>query len=403
MLPPASPYSRYWLLDADVVFLNHGSFGACPLPILQRQEEHRRAMEQEPVRYLVRRLEPLLWQTKEQLASFIGTHAADLVFVPNATYALNTVLHSLSFHPGDELLTTTHVYGACLHALQVAAQRTGARLVIADVPFPVSSPDQVMEAISQAISPRTRFAVLDHITSPTGLIFPVQQMVALLQDAGVDCFVDGAHVPGHLPLDLRSIGAAYYAGNTHKWLCTPKGSAFLYVRPDRQAAIRPLVTSHRYDAPVPEPQRWSSAFFWPGTTDFSPWLCIADALNWLPTLMGNLTDLMKHNRDLCCAAAQHLQNRLQLALPAPTELLGCMTAFPLGPAERPPYAFGYIHPLQEALWEAYRIEVPVMVWGHPPQLILRISAYCYNSMAQYEYLAEALRKLLPRYVPLRRM
>lgn len=401
MRPARAPLAHHWLLDEQVVFLNHGSFGACPLPVLQRQDDYRRAMERQPVRYLLRELEESLWQSKEALAGFVGAPATDIVWVPNATYALNTVLNSLKLEPGDELLTTNHVYGACFNALQQKARLTGACVVVADVPFPLTSEQQIVDAVRAAITPRTRFALIDHITSPTALIFPVRELVQLLQAAGVDCFVDGAHVPGQIELNLKDIGAAYYAGNAHKWLCTPKGSAFLYVRRDRQEPIRPLVTSHVYDVPGQERRSWSNRFFWPGTCDFSPWLCIADALKWLTSLSGSLPDLMQQNHQRCIQATRILCQQHNLPAPAPDDMLPCMAAFSLGPAEKPPYNFGYIHPLQQALWERYAIEVPVFVWGHPPQLILRISSYCYNILEQYEYLSEALNDLL-RHQELRR-
>ncbi|MCS6991169.1 MAG: aminotransferase class V-fold PLP-dependent enzyme [Chitinophagales bacterium] len=403
MLPPYSPLARHWLLERDMVFLNHGSFGACPRPILKKQMKYRAAMERQPVRFMVRELESLVWQAKQALGVFIGAAASDVLLVPNTTYALNIVLHSLTFEPGDELLTTTHAYGACLHALQRKAQQCGARLVMADVPFPISDPAEVVEAIRRALSPRTRLAVIDHISSPTALVFPIKAIVEVLAKAGVDCFVDGAHAPGHVTLNVSDIGAAYYAGNAHKWLCTPKGSAFLFVRRDRQHLIRPMVTSHRYDAPTVSERQWSAAFFWSGTYDYSPWLCIVDALQWLPTLKGTISALLDHNHKLCLTAVQCICQQTDRPPSAPASMLGCMAALVLGPAQKPPFSFNYLHPLQNALWEQYRTEVPVYVWGNPPQLLCRISAYCYNSPEQYEYMAKALVRLLPHYVGCRTM
>jgi len=222
--PNTSSFERFWSLDRAVTFLNHGAFGACPLPVLEAQQRLREQLEREPLRFFTREFEELLDAARTQLAAFIGADAAELVFVPNATTGVNSVLRSLLFNPGDELLTTNLEYNACRNALDFVATRTGAKVVVATVPFPLDSPNQVVEVVMERLSPRTRLALLDHVTSQTGLIFPIQELVSQLAARGVDTLVDGAHAPGMVPLHLHEIGATYYTGNCHKWLCAPKSA-----------------------------------------------------------------------------------------------------------------------------------------------------------------------------------
>ena len=262
----------HWSLDPKVIYLNHGSFGACPTVVLQMQSDLRREMESEPVDFLVRRLPARLDEARKVFAAFVGAEPADLVFVPNATTGVNAVLRSLDFAPGDELLTTSHVYAACRKTLDFISSRSGARVVVADVPFPIESEDEVVAPILAAVTARTRLALLDHITSPTALVYPIRRLVEELDSRGVDTLVDGAHAPGMVPLDLEGLGAAYYTGNAHKWLCAPKGAAFLFVRRDRQAGLHPSAISHGYSL------GFHAEFDWTGTCDPTAWLCIPEAI-----------------------------------------------------------------------------------------------------------------------------
>src|SRR5919199_5039851 len=273
----ASYFQRFWSLDPAITFLNHGSYGACPLPVLEAQQRSRSQLEREPLRFFMREYEELLDAARSQLAAFVGAEADELVFVPNATTGVNSVLRSLPFNPGDELLTTNQEYNACRNALDFVASRTGAKVVIATVPFPLESPNQVVEAVIERVSPKTRLALLDHVTSQTGLIFPIQQLVKKLAAQGVDTLVDGAHAPGMVPLNLHKIGATYYTGNCHKWLCAPKGAGFLYVRRSRQPAIRPLLFSWGYEGDDPT---FLARHEKQGTRDPSAYLTVPDAIEW---------------------------------------------------------------------------------------------------------------------------
>jgi len=380
-------WGRFWLLDPAVTFLNHGSFGACPKTVLSAQQRLRSQLEQEPVRFFVREWEGLLDNARSQLAAFVGADAQDLVFVPNATTGVNTVLRSLVFHPGDELLTTNHEYNACRNALDFIASRTGARVVVVKIPFPIDSPQQVVEAVIEQVSPKTRLALLDHITSQTGFIFPIQQLVKELQVRGVDTLVDGAHAPGMIPLNVREIGATYYTGNCHKWLCAPKGAAFLYVRRDKQPEIRPLTISHGANSPRTDKTRFHLEFDWMGTDDPTAYLCVPEAIQFIGSLLPNgWVELMQRNHQLVLEARQKLCEALSVSLPCPNEMIGSMAVVPM-PDALENRNFWSLH---DDLFDQFSIEVPVIPWQEKPRLLVRISAQIYNTIEQYEYLAKAL-------------
>jgi isopenicillin-N epimerase len=385
-----------WSLERGLVFLNHGSFGACPTEVLRHQAALRAEMEAEPVRFLSRELDDRLDVARAALAAFLGADADDLAFVTNATSGVNAVLRSRVFAAGDELLTTDHVYGACRNTLNFVAERAGARVVIVTVPFPVSGPDEVVQAVLAKVTPRTRLALLDHITSPTALILPIERLIAELGARGVDVLVDGAHAPGMVPLNLATLGATYYSGNCHKWLCAPKGSAFLWTRRDRQADVRPLTISHGATAVRPGRSRFRLEFDWTGTSDPTAWLTVPKAIEYLPTLVeGGWPALMARNRALALEARRLLCAAAGTPPPCPDEMVGSLAAvrLPDGTAE---VGWRRPDPLQPRLFEDWRIEVPVMSWPAAPRRLVRISAQLYNRREHYERLAEALRKELAR-------
>lgn len=388
----ARDWARLWPLDPDVTFLNHGSFGACPLAVLAAQERFREQMEREPVRFFVREFPDLLDAARGELAAFVGADPDDVAFVPNATAGVNAVLRSLPLEQGDELLTTDHAYPACRNALEFAASRTGARVVVAAVPFPLDSPDEVVEAVLKAVTPATRVALLDHVTSPTGLVFPIARLVAELAARGVDALVDGAHAPGMVPVDIRRIGAAYYTGNCHKWLCAPKGAAFLHVRGDRQPLIRPLAISHGAGRKRAGRSRFRSEFDWTGTDDPTAYLAVPEAIRFMGSLLpGEWPGLLARNRELALAARGILCEALGVPPPSPEEMIGSLAAVPLPDAAR--HALlpePERDPLQDMLLDRFGIEVAVMPWPRPPKRLVRVSAQVYNTAAQYERLARSL-------------
>ena len=391
MLPAPSPLSRHWDLDPDTVFLNHGSFGACPRVVMQTQSALRAELERQPVRFMHRELEGRLDHARGALADLVGCPASDLAFVPNATTGVNTVLRSLSFAPGDELLTIDQTYNACRNALDFVAARSGARVVTVAIPFPIAGPELVVERVLAAVTERTRLLLIDHVTSPTGLVLPVAELVQRLAARGIDTLVDGAHAPGMLPLDLQRLGAAYYTGNCHKWLCTPKGSALLYVRPDRQDRIRPLVLSHGANSTRTDRSRFRLEFDFTGTDDPTAYLCVPAALQFLRDLVpGGLDAIRAHNHALACHGRDRLCEVLGVAKPAPDIMLGSLAAVPLPLTDAPPIGPHGLDPLQLALHDRHRIEVPVMRWHNPQLRLLRISPQIYHSRAQHDWLAQAL-------------
>lgn len=392
-----SDFQKFWLLEPEITFLNHGSFGACPIPVLEAQQRLRQQMESEPLRFFVREFEELLDAARSSLAEFVGAEASELAFVPNATTGVNAVLRSLSFAPGDELLTTDHEYNACRNVLNFVAERTGAKVVVAKVPFPIDSPQQMIDAAIECVTPRTKLALLDHITSQTGLIWPIPKLADELARLGVDTLIDGAHAPGMIPLDLKSYGVTYYTGNCHKWLCAPKGAAFLYVRRDKQAEIRPMTISHGANSPRTDKSFFQLEFDWMGTDDPSAYLCVPEAIRFMGSLLpGGWPELMAQNRAMALAARQILCEALSVSPPCPDHMIGSMAVVPLPDNEMEFIKTRLIPPLQNALWEHFNIEVPVTYWPRYPQQLIRISAQIYNTLPQYQYLAEALKKLIAK-------
>jgi isopenicillin-N epimerase len=382
---------QHWTLDPTITFLNHGSFGATPRAVLETQNEYRAQLEREPVRFFVRELEPMLDAARAELAEFLGADPAGLAFVPNATAGVNAVLRSLDLDKFDELLVTTQEYNACRNALEYAATLAGAKIVVADVPFPIASPEVVVERVLEKVTDRTRLLLIDHVTSQTALIFPVQRIVRELAERGIDTLVDGAHAPGFLPLNVREIGAAYYAGNLHKWVCAPKGAAFLYVRENRRASVRPAIISHGANSPRRDRSRFLIEFDWTGTFDPTPWLCVPDALRFMSKLLpGGWISLVQRNHELALEARDLLCATLGIDKPAPDEMLGCMAAVPLpdGTLTEAPALYG--DPLQDKLLFDHGIEVPIVPWPAPPKRVLRVSAAAYNTREDYEKLADVL-------------
>jgi isopenicillin-N epimerase len=384
-----------WALDPAVTFLNHGSFGACPTEVLRHQADLRAEMEAEPVRFLSRELDDRLDVARAALAAFVGADPDDLAFVANATGGVNAVLRSRVFAAGDELLTTDHVYNACRNTLDFVASGSGARVVVATVPFPVAAPASVVEAVLAKVTPRTRLALLDHVTSPTGLVLPIERLIAELSGRGVDVLVDGAHAPGMVPLDLGRLGATYYSGNCHKWLCAPKGSAFLWVRRDRQPDVRPLTISHGANAVRPERSRFRLEFDWTGTDDPTPWLVVPKAIEYLGALLpGGWPALMARNRALALEARRRLCAAAGTEPPCPDEMIGSLASIVLPEGPTQAVAWRRPDPLQHRLFESWGIEVPVMTWPAAPRRLVRISAQLYNQREHYARLAEALGKEL---------
>jgi isopenicillin-N epimerase len=391
---PYSPDSP-WDLDPSITFLNHGSFGACPRPVLEAQRALIDELEANPTRFMNRDLDGRYHAARMAVAGFLNADPEGLVVVPNATTGVATVLGSLRLRPGDELLTTDHEYNATLNALRTAAERARARVVQVSIPLPIRHPEQAVEAILAAVTPRTRVALISHITSPSALILPIETIVRDLDRLGVDTLVDAAHSPGMVPVDLSALGAAYWTGNGHKWLCGPKGAGVLHVREDRRDVVLPLVTSHgRNDPRTDKPALWKE-FDWQGTGDPTAFLALPEAIRVIGELApGGWEAHMAANRALALAARARLNDALGLEPIAPESMIGSMAAIALpDPLDE---ATGEV--LVHALAVEDRIEVPAgpfpvraaRAGGPPTAGLLRISAQRYNEPADYERLVDAL-------------
>jgi len=348
-------------------------------------------MEAEPVQFLWRRYEERLEPSRKALARFIGARARDVAFVTNTTTGVNAVVRSLKLRRGDELLTTSLDYNACHNVLTEAARRAGAKVIVAQVPFPTHGAEPVMEAILRGVTIHTRLAMMDHVTSDTAMVMPVARLIRELEMRGVDTLVDGAHAPGMFPIHVQRLGAAYYTGNLHKWVCAPKGAAFLWAREDKQAGLQPAVISHGNNRPRLGFSEFQDRFDWAGTFDPSPWFCVGEAIRWVGALLpGGWSEIYESNHKLAVEAGRLLCQRLEVDPPCREDMLGTMATIPLPLRFQNTPRTGKIDSEQLRLYERFGIEVPFNRCGHPETRYFRISAQIYNSMAEYEFLGDAL-------------
>jgi len=364
-----------------MTFLNHGSFGATPRCVLREQDRWRLRLERQPLRFMIDELKPALRAAADELGTLLGVAGEELAFVENATSGVNAVLRSLHLEAGDEILTTTHVYGAVDKTIQFVCRRSGAVPVRAEVPFPIDDPDQALQCIERALTENTRLLVIDHVTSPTALVLPITELVQRCQKRGVPVLVDGAHGPGMLDIDLRELSPDWYTGNCHKWLCSPKGCAFLWANPGSDHSrddIHPTAISHFLDEP------WPAEFDSIGTRDSSAWLALPEALRFHQMLGG--AQLRARNRQLAIRGAELLRDNLGLTRLAPDSMLGSIVTLPWPGASEGSLEESWQR--RRELWEQYRIEVAVFPFAE--QLFLRISAQAYNEIGDYQHLAEAL-------------
>jgi isopenicillin-N epimerase len=385
-LPPlGAAVRREFALSDDFLTVNHGSYGATPRSVLAAQEAWRQRMEAQPTRFFAQELPAALRAAAACLAEFVGADAEDLAFVGNATTGCNAVLRSLPLAPDDEILCLGHVYNAVRNAMRYVAARHGARLVVAELPFPRPDRAAVLARLDQALGPRTRLAVLDHISSASALVLPIADMVARCHAHGVPVLVDGAHGPGQVPLDLAALGADYYVGNCHKWLMAPKGCAFLHTRRDRQPGLHPVTISHGFE------QGFLAEFDWTGTGDPSAFLALPAAIDFFAKLGG--TALMARNTELAAAGADALAARLGTEVGAACAMRGAMGLVRL-PLEVPVEGAAsqeQARALRRALLAA-GTDAPVNAIAG--SLWLRLSAHAYNEEADYQRLAPLLEKVL---------
>ncbi|BCM24577.1 aminotransferase class V-fold PLP-dependent enzyme [Methyloradius palustris] len=374
---------KHWMLDDEISFLNHGSFGATPKVVLQSQQDYRALMERQPVDFFVRQLPDLIRKAAADLAGFLGANPDDLAFVENATAGINAVLRSFPWRAGDELLLANHAYPAVKNAAYFVARQFGITVREFEVPFPLEDENEILQAFTKAISPNTRMAVLDHVSSPLAIIYPLEKMLVICRAHSVKTLVDGAHAPGMLPLNLDAIDADWYVGNCHKWLFAAKGCAFLWAAPHARDFLQPMSISLHADVGFPQ------SFDWVGTRDVSAWLSISAAIDFYKSVGGDEIPEKLHN--FAIVMAQQLAADWHVDLPAKPAMFGSMVTLPMpfnGEATQET-----ADQWRDTLWHENRIEVPFFAINR--QLWLRISAQLYNSSIDYEQLSQAVtRKFL---------
>ncbi len=378
-----------WCLDPEITYLNHGTVGATPKRVLAKQQAIRDEIERQPSQFLLRELTsivvgmpwskpPRLRTAAAEVAPFVGAKSDDFVFVENATTGVNAVLRSLDLREGDEVLFTSHVYGAIAKAAEFVTRQRGARVRPIELPYPVPGPDRVVAAVVDAIGPRTRILILDHVTSESALVLPVREIASRCRSKGVPVLVDGAHAPGAIALDVPSLGVDWYSANLHKWAFAPRAAGFLWAAPERQENLHPTVISWGLD------QGLSAEFDLTGTRDPSPFLAAPEAIAFLRELGADA--VRAYNHDLAWEAAGLLSRRWRTKLGMGEEMVGPMATVPL------PERFGSTREdanrLRDALLFEDRIEVQLHAWRD--RLWVRVSTQVYNDMDDVERLAAAV-------------
>ncbi|MGE0399884.1 MAG: aminotransferase class V-fold PLP-dependent enzyme [Kofleriaceae bacterium] len=372
----ASPIEQ-WALSPEVVHLNHGSYGGCPRAVVEAANAMRTRLEEAPMRYYLLEWQGELDRARAAVASFVRTDPARLVFVPGATSGVAIALAAAQLAAGDEILTTTHAYPACKNQLARLADRVGARVVMVPIELPFD-PDALVDAVAAAITSRTKLALLDHITSPSALVLPIERLVPLLRARGIPVLLDGAHAPGQIALDVDAIGATWYVGNHHKWMCAPKASGFLAVAPEAIAQTLPLVTSHGASAWYGPPNRFHAQLDWSGTYDPSAQLAVPLAIETIAHMGGGWPAVLERNHALVLAMRERLGGRVL----APPDSIGTMAAVPIE------LDVGVDTAALEKQLLADGWEVPIV--ASAVGLFVRVSAHLYNHLDQIDALVAKL-------------
>ncbi len=387
---PESLRSQF-LLDPDIVFLNHGSFGACPKPIFEKYQEWQRVLEARPVKFQTEELFAHLETSRRALGEYINCDKDDLVYFPNPTHAVSNMIPSLNLNEGDEVLTTDQEYGACDRAWVYHAEKSGFKYIRSEIPLPVTSVEQFCQSFWAKATLQTRYVFISHITSPTALIFPIEKIVKEAKSRGIKTIIDGAHVPGHIPLDIRAMDPDYYTGACHKWLCCPKGVSFLYVKKELQDTIEPLVFSWGWGEEYKEftastqlhsQSRFVNSFQWQGTRDMSAFLTVPESIEFQDQY--DWDSVRSRCRQMILNARNRITDLTGLPKLCPDDWLGQMATilFPMDDTSA----------LKDRLYDDHRIEIPTM--AHGEYTALRISVQGYNSQADVDHLISTLENFL---------
>ncbi len=386
-----------WPIEPGLTMLNHGSYGICPVAIRDAQRRLRERMDADPVRFFKADMEALADRARDRVSRLVNADPGCLALVPNATLAMASVLHSIDLQPGDEVLVTNHEYNATLNELGRLCARSGARIVTAELPLLDVSPELVIERIREKLSERTTLVIVSHVASASALVLPIHEIVRTVRERGIDILVDGAHAPGQVPVDLGALRPTYYAASAHKWLCTPKGTGFFYAEADKHGSIQPLALSCRVHDLRDDRAPFLCDFDYVGTNDYTGNLIMPEAIEHLAAqLPGGIDELMRRNRALVIEGSRLVAERTGAVLAAPESMIGSMCGLILPDDPAPGRPTRYDDPIWDALLERHRIQVPVWPLAGVARRIMRVSAHLYNTLADYEKLAEALGEELER-------
>jgi isopenicillin-N epimerase len=376
-----------YLLDPSVIFLNHGSFGATPKPVFDQYQAWQRELEYQPVEFLGRRLTDLLADSRQSLAQYLHTQRDNLVYVPNATTAINIVARSLNLKPDDQVLGSNHEYGAMDRTWRFLSQKQGFSYVTANIPLPVTTTADFVDLFWSHITINTRVIFLSHITSPTALIFPIKEIIKRARQLGIITIIDGAHAPGQIKVDLTELDVDFYTGNLHKWLSAPKGAAFLYAHPRCQHLIEPLIVSWGWQSDAPGPSRFVDYLEWPGTQDFSAYLSVPSAIQFQADNQWDVLSSTCHALLTEFRKSFYDSYQLQPLSPPGQDWHYQLEAFPLPPSVD-------VANLKATLYDSYRIEVPTISWQD--RKFIRVSVQAYNSESDLSCLLSALNRLIDK-------
>lgn len=381
---PLPELASQFLLKDDIVFLNHGSFGACPRPVFETYQKWQRELEGDPVDFIGRRTQDLMRESRTELAAYLNAPVEQLVFVPNATYGINVVARSLNLVEGDEILTTNHEYGAVNNTWHFNFDKRGVKYINHPMPMPFTTAEAFVDKLWQGVTPRTKVITFSHITSPTALIFPAKLICQRARAEGILTVIDGAHAPGQIDIDLTAMGVDYYTGNCHKWLCSPKGAAFLYAAPGRDELLEPLVVSHGWSRPHDEQSKFLDNFNWTGTMDPAAYISVGAAVRFHRE--NNWTAVRAACHTLATQTRDRINEMTGLASVCPdsTDWFSQMfvARLPMASVDR----------ISDAMWPEFKIEIPVLTWND--QAFVRVSVQAYNTPEDMERLLGAIEKYL---------
>jgi isopenicillin-N epimerase len=393
--PEKSSMRKHWGLDDKTIFLNHGSYGATPTIVMDEQKRWQHLMEKDPVKFYEEIAPEALLQSRKAIAKLVNCHHDDLALIENATSGVNAVLRSLEFEKGDEIIVPNHSYQACRNTIDFVAKKWGAVVITCDIPFPIESNQIIIDRVMKCVSKNTKLAMIDTVTSPTGIRMPFEKLIQLLESRGVNVLLDAAHGIGMIPLNLDAMGASYTTSNCHKWLCAPKGTAFLHVRKDLQELIHPLVISHGMTFPLGDTTRFRHEFDWTGTRDISAWCVLPFLIKEISQLAEmNWDEIMQHNKTLAIKGRNIICNELNIVPPCPDEMISSIATIKISPKQIENHNLHEPDPLHLKLFKNYKIQVPVWSWPNPDGRYIRISSQLYNHEDEYKYLASILKKCL---------